>query len=282
MHRLTAVRNQLGLCSRRSNMTSPVAPSSKPLQSRRTRIGLSAGALFSVVGLMAWSTSSTSAAAIAAPTVPGTAVTAAPERSISVHGVGLVEATPDKVTISLGVENKATTAARALQDNSARANELIAVLKAKGVADKDVQTNNLSVSPQYDNAGRRIMGYVVNNSVTATLRDVKGAGALIDAAAGVAGDAIRVNSLQFGISDTAPGTTRARTAAVQDARKQAEQLATAAGVKLGRLRLIQSSSSTPPQPFYAEQARAKADSAPIEVGSQQISVDVDMVFDLEV
>ena len=150
------------------------------------------------------------------------------------------------------------------------------------MADKDVQTNNLSVSPQYDNAGRRIMGYVVNNSVTATLRDVKGAGALIDAAAGVAGDAIRVNSLQFGISDTAPGTTQARTAAVQDARKQAEQLATAAGVKLGKLRLIQSSSSTPPQPFYAEQAVAKADSTPIEVGSQQISVAVDMVFDLDV
>ncbi len=262
-------------------MTSSLTPSSKLPLLRRTRIGLTAGALaLSVAGLTAWSANSSAAAAIAAPTVPGASL---PERSISVHGVGLIEATPDKVTISLGVETKATTAARALQDNSARAAELIAVLKGKGVAAKDLQTNNLSVSPQYDNAGRRIVGYVVNNSVTATLRDVKGAGALIDAAANVAGDAIRVNSLQFGISDTTPGTTQARTAAVQDARKQAEQLAAAAGVKLGKLRLIQSSSSTPtPQPLYAEQAVAKADSTPIEVGSQQISVAVDMVFDLDV
>ena len=264
-------------------MTSVPAPSSKLPLLRRTRIGLCTGALaLSVAGLMAWSANSTPAAATAAPTVPGAPIATTPERSISVHGVGLIDATPDKVTISLGVETKATTAARALQDNSARAIELIAVLKGKGVADKDLQTNNLAVSPQYDRDGRRIVGYVVNNSVTATLRDVKGAGALIDAAAGVAGDAIRVNSLQFGISDTTRGTAQARTAAVQDARKQAEQLAIAAGVKLGKLRLIQSSSSAPaPQPFYAEQARAKADTTPIEVGSQQISVDVDMVFDLE-
>ena len=60
-------------------------------------------------------------------------------------------------------------------------------------------------------------------------------------------------------------------------------MATAAGVKLGKLRLIQSSSSTPtPQPLYTAQATAKADSTPIEVGSQQISVEVDMVFDLDV
>ena len=207
-------------------MTSSLTPSSKLPLLRRTRIGLTAGALaLCVAGLTAWSANSSPAAAIAAPTVPGAPIASLPERSISVHGVGLIEATPDKVTISLGVETKATTAARALQDNSARAAELIAVLKGKGVAAKDQQTNNLSVSPQYDNAGRRIVGYVVNNSVTATLRDVKGAGALIDAAANVAGDAIRVNSLQFGISDTTPGTTQARTAAVQDARKQAEQLA---------------------------------------------------------
>ena len=265
-------------------MTSSLTSSSKLLGSRSARLGLCAGAIaLCVTGLMAWSANSTPAAAIAAPTVPGAPIASIPERSISVHGVGLIDATPDKVTISLGVETKATTAARALQDNSARATELIAVLKGKGVADRDLQTNNLSVSPQYDNAGRRIVGYVVSNSVTATLRDVKGAGALIDAAANVAGDAIRVNSLQFGINDTAPGTAKARTAAVQDARKQAEQLATAAGVKLGKLRLIQSSSSTPtPQPLYTAQATAKADSTPIEVGSQQISVEVDMVFDLDV
>jgi uncharacterized protein len=202
-----------------------------------------------------------------------------PPRSIVVHGVGRVNATPDRVTIQIGVETSAPTAGQALKDNSTKATQLISTLKGRGIAEKDIQTSGLSINPQYDNTGRKIERYIVSNSVSVIVRDVNGAGPLIDAAASSAGDAIRVNSLQFGISETAAIVEQARVGAVADARKQAEQLAKAAGVKLGALRTIQSNSLATPQPIGLAEAR-KDTAAPIEAGTQEVFVDVDMAFDL--
>ena len=205
-------------------------------------------------------------------------------RSITVHGVGRISQTPDQATVVIGVETRAATAAAALTANSTKANQLIATLKSNGIAPKDIQTSNLSVYPQYDNQGRRITGYQVTNTVTATVKDLKNAGTLIDAAAAVAGDAFRVNGLSFSISDNAKPLASARAAAVADARAQADQLATAAGVKLGQLRTFSSSSSSVPTPVFRDVAAAKtmaADSAvPIEAGSQEVTAEVDLVFDM--
>lgn len=205
-------------------------------------------------------------------------------RSVRVQGIGLVTQVPDQVTISLGVETKAATAAAALRDNNAKSNELIKVLKARGVADKDLQTSQLSIYPQFDNRGVRITSYQVNNSVTATLKDLANAGALVDAAAAVAGDAIRVNSLSFSIADTSAVLAKARLAAVKDARAQAEQYAAAAGVKLGALRTITGGSASVPPPVFAEAktAAASVDAAPAPIlpGNQEVTANVELVFDL--
>lgn len=204
-------------------------------------------------------------------------------RTINVHGIGRVDETPDQVTVTLGVETSGPNASEALKENNAKAADLIKLLKERGVKDRDVQTSNLSIYPQYDNTGRRIERYTVNNTVTATIKDVKGAGALIDGAATAAGDAIRVNGLSFGVSELGPARQKARTAAVKDGRAQAEELAEAAGVKLGKLRMIQGSGSyAPPQPIaYAEAKMADASAVPLEAGSQQVTVEVDLVYDIE-
>ena len=96
-----------------------------------------------------------------------------------------------------------------------------------------------------------------------------------------AGDAIRINGLSFGIGDTAKAQGRARELAVGDARTQAEQLAKAAGVKLGALRTIRTSAEpvVGPQQFNTEAAVAKA-SVPIEAGSLEVSASVQLVYDI--
>ena len=203
-------------------------------------------------------------------------------RTIVVHGIGRVSQVPDRATLNIGVETHAATAAAALADNNSKAGQLIKVLKDRGVLPKDIQTSNLSVYPQYDNQGRKIVSYQVTNTVTATVRELKDAGSLIDAAASVTGDAFRVNGISFSISDNSKALATARTAAVADARSIAEQLAAAAGVKLGQLRTITSSSSSVPSPVVQQlqAARVAEASVPIEAGSQEVTAEVDLVFDM--
>ncbi len=204
--------------------------------------------------------------------------------SIAARGIGLVKGTPDTLRVVLGVETRSASAKDALAANNEKANALVDTLKGKGVEVKDIQTSQLSIHPTYDDKGQRITGYQVNNTVTATLHDIAGAGALIDAAAGAVGDAVRVQSIGFSIDDDSALKAEARTQAVHLAQLQAEQMAKAAGVKLGAIRLISEIPASGPMPYYERLAGAPAGdaakSAPILPGTQELSVTVDVVWDI--
>ena len=195
--------------------------------------------------------------------------------SITTRGVGTVAGTPDTLTVVLGVQTRAPSAADALADNNTRATGLLDVLRGRGVADRELRTSGLSISPTFDTDGR-ITGYEVTNQVTATLRDVAGAGALIDAAAQAAGDAVRVQQISFGIDDDARPRAEARADAVRQAVTQARQLADAAGVGLGPiLSITEVTDARPPVPAARMDAAAQA--VPIEPGTQDVSVSVEVV-----
>ncbi|MDQ1500352.1 MAG: uncharacterized protein QOI86_3692 [Actinomycetota bacterium] len=205
--------------------------------------------------------------------------------SIAARGVGLVKGTPDTLRVVLGVETRSPSAKDALTANNDKANALIDTLKSKGVQAKDIQTSQLSINPTYDDKGQRITGYQVNNQVTATLHDIAGAGGLIDAAAGAVGDAVRVQSIGFSIDDDSALKAEARTQAVHLAQLQAEQMAKAAGVKLGRIHLItEIPSSSGPMPMYDQYksgaGAVSAAPAPVLPGTQELSLTVDVVWDI--
>jgi hypothetical protein len=206
--------------------------------------------------------------------------------SIAARGVGLVKGTPDTLRVVLGVETRSPSAKDALAANNDKANALVDTLKSKGVEAKDLQTSQLSINPTYDDKGQRITGYQVNNTVTATLHDIAGAGALIDAAAGAVGDAVRVQSIGFSIDDDSTLKAEARTQAVHLAQLQAEQMAKAAGVKLGAIRLISEVPASSPMPYYDQLASGRtaapgaASPAPILPGQQELSLTVDVVWDI--
>ena len=202
---------------------------------------------------------------------------AAPDRtSITTRGVGTVAGTPDTLTVVLGVQTRAASAAAALADNNTRAGGLLESLRGRGVADKDLRTSGLSISPTFEADGR-ISGYEVTNEVTATLRDIAGAGALVDAAAQAAGDAVRVQQIAFGIDDDAQPRAQARADAVRQAVTQARQLADAADVGLGPiLSITEVSGNQPPVPITRGSAAAQA-AVPIQPGTQDVSVTVEVV-----
>lgn len=218
---------------------------------------------------------------VEAATAPTASAGSAVDRAaIAVQGVGKVTGTPDVMTIVLGVETRAALAKAALEQNNTLAAQVIAVLKDSGVDPADLQTSRLSVSPTYGDKND-ITGYQVTNSVTAVLRDVAGAGAVIDAVGQQAGNAARVQQLSFSIDDDSALRSAARADAVKQAQVQAKQLADAAGVQLGAVRSITESNASLPTPLYAAAESSTAAAAvPVEPGIQELRVVVQVVYDI--
>ena len=203
--------------------------------------------------------------------------------TISVAGHGKVEGTPDTVTVTIGVQTTDPSAQTAMQKNGDEATALIDALKSRGVAAKDIQTNDLSVSPTWDTKGQQITGYSVSNPVSVRLHDITHAGSIIDAAAAKVGNDVRLQGVAFSIEDPTGALAQARAAAVKDAITQAQQLAAAAGVKLGAIRSIDDTGTQLPQPQYftgTTAGDAVHASTPVEPGSQQLAVDVSVVYDI--
>jgi uncharacterized protein YggE len=157
--------------------------------------------------------------------------------------------------------------------------------KNAGVADKDVQTSNLSISPNVSGCGNHVDGYEVDNTVTAKLRDVNKAGNIVDAATKVSDNEIVVRSLSFSFDDNSSMVAAARTLAVKRAQDQARQLADAVGVSLGNLDSISSTSvpvGPPPETAGARAtpSAAAAPTPPVNPGSQTVSVEVTLVYQI--
>jgi uncharacterized protein YggE len=203
-------------------------------------------------------------------------------RTITGTATGKIEGVPDTLTVTLGVESRAGTAQAALAQNADRATRVINALKAAGVAPADLQTEQLSLNPSYGKQFQ-ITGYAVSNIVTAKVHDVLNAGKVVDAAAAQAGDDIRVQGVALSIEDTGKLVAAARADAVARARTQARQLADAADVKLGPVEKITEARTDAPFPVLRQfsEDKAAASATPIEPGTQELTVDVTVVFRIE-
>ncbi len=208
-------------------------------------------------------------------TAPAGAATRA--RTITVTGVGEVRGRPDVADLSIGVSGRGATAAGALGTVSGRAEKVLGVLRDAGIADDDIQTNDLSIQPVFDGQDR-VAGYQASNTVTARIRDLSKAGATVDAATATAGDTIRLQGITFSIDDDSKLLATARTKATERARAQAEQLASGAGVEVGDVVSISEATSTSPVTFSTGDAAAKAAETPVQPGSQTLSVSATVAF----
>lgn len=200
-----------------------------------------------------------------------------PERLVSVVGEGRVATTPDMAVISLGVTHQAKTARAAMDMVNGDAVALLAALAAFDVAPRDVQTDQLSVSPLWDNGDRvrRITGYVARNAVSVRVRDLPKLGAVMDAALSAGSNDF--NGVNFAMQDPTPLEAQARAAAVKDAMARAAELAEAAGVTLGPVvSLTEQGGYSQPRMMAA----ARSEDMAIATGEVAISASVSMTFDL--
>lgn len=146
--------------------------------------------------------------------------------TLSVTGSGNVTVIPDKANVTLGVSTHAKDAASAQNENARRAAAVQAAVKALGIDDKAIKTQNYSFRPTYEQNARhenQINGYTVDNSVVVTIEDLGKVGKVIDAA--LRAGANQVNSLTFAARSTDALKKVALIAAVNDAKNKAEIIA---------------------------------------------------------
>ncbi|WP_022696998.1 SIMPL domain-containing protein [Euryhalocaulis caribicus] len=206
---------------------------------------------------------------------------------LSLNATGEAKAAPDMATLSAGVVSQAQTAEAALSENSSKMNRVVAELRKAGVADKDIQTSNLNISPVYANnrenteTGPRISGYRASNQVTATVRDLDDVGPAIDAM--VRAGANNVNNVGFSRENSDEEMDAARRDAMEKILEKARLYAEAGGFKLGPILELSESGGYYPQPQYARMAMAEsADGAtPVEPGELTMSVNVNATFQIE-
>ena len=227
------------------------------------RLLLAVAALFTLVAL---------AGAVGLPDLAG--AQDAPEGdTITVTGVGSIEAVPNEAQMSFGVETRAPTAKAAVAANADAMRRIINALRqARG---RELATQWVSVYPVTNDTGA-VDGYAASNSVSAT-SDVDDAAELIDAAAEAGANQISGPGLS---SSNAEALYRqALGKAVAEARARAEVLAKAAGRSLGEIKAISESSSA--MPYYAERMQATdAASTPIVPGEQETSASISVTFAL--
>ncbi|MEP6976452.1 MAG: SIMPL domain-containing protein [Thermoleophilia bacterium] len=193
---------------------------------------------------------------------------------ITVNGTGAVRAVPDRADFSFGVQSTGRTASAALDANSAEMRKVIAALREAGVAAADIQTQQVALSPRLADNGETILGYIAQNTVSAHLRDLGRAGAVIDAAVGAGANQVFGPSLSR--SNEAELYRNALRSSVADARTKAQAIAAAAGVTLGAVIGVTETGGAP-VPIEGK-AGAATDATPIEPGTQDIQASVTVTF----
>ena len=253
---------------------------------------------------------------------------------IWVSGRGEASAAPGLATLNLGIVASAATVAEARASAAEAMAQTLEVLKARGVADLDIQTSHFNINAKYtsrevtrcfdDSEGsgtevepaalpmgapespepiiqleavgrpkggsecvlereQVVLGYQATNQLTVTVRSMDSLGGIIDGAIEAGGDLARFQNVSFSIEDPTALKDEARAEAIQNLRAKAEQMASLAGVQLGRLSYLTESGGFAPSPMVMMERAAFGDMAaptPIMSGELDVTVSVQAAFEI--
>lgn len=217
--------------------------------------------------------------------------------TISVSGDGEVFAVPDMATFSVTIQEEAKDVKAAQDVATKKGNDIIAYLKKGGIDEKDIQTTDYSIYPQYDyiNAvcsggycppGKQTLrGFQVSQTLTVKVRDTKKAGDLLS---GVGSRGVSsVSGLSFTIDNQDMLEAEARDEAIAKAKAKAEVLAKSLGVRIVRVVGFSEGGGGGPL-YYAKAMSMEADgrggvappSPEIPVGQNKITSNVTVTYEI--
>ncbi len=223
--------------------------------------------------------------------------------TINVSGHGEALAVPDIATFTFSITSQKLTVALAQDDVTKKINEITQYLKSAGVDEKDIQTSDYSVYPQYEYSQsvcpaasggtiiycppgkQNLKGYEVRQTTTVKVRDTAKAGDLLTGVGGKG--ATEVSGLNFTFDKPDQVQTQARDKAILNAKTKAEDLARALGVSLVRVVSYSENGNYPTPMYYAKDMAvgmggvAETRSSPeISVGQNKVSSDVNITYEI--
>ena len=222
-------------------------------------------------------------------------ILAAGHTLLTVQAEGMATREPDIAMFTAGVTTEGSTASAALAENSRRMTDIFTALKAAGIAPRDMQTNNLNISPVYaqpkrlpngtfEETERRITGYRVVNSVSVRQRKLDDYGKVIDAL--VSAGANQVNGPRFSLDQPEAAQDEARADAIKSARQQAEVYAKAAGLHVVRIVSITEAGGYSPEITVSARKMSYASvpppppPPPLATGEAEVTARVSVRFEL--
>ena len=231
-----------------------------------------------MLGALSWTAPAVAQQASITQTIAGT--------RLDVNATGEVTRVPDLAVISAGVVTRSPNATAALQDAAQRMQRVIAALKRAGIADRDIQTSNVNLNPDYrypENQAPQITGYTASNQLTIKFHDIRNSGKILDAL--VAEGANQISGPNLTIEHPEAALDEARAAAIANGRARAELYARSLGLRIVRVVAVSESGgyaiappAPPPPPMMARMDVAQTK---IEPGEQKLQVSVAMTFELQ-
>jgi len=197
---------------------------------------------------------------------------------IAVTGRGEVKVSPDRATIQISVQTRASTAAAAAAENANKQQAVLEALRALGLGNDQLSTINYNVYPEqrYEQGKEPVVvAYNVTNTILAEVRKLSQVGPVIDAA--LSHGANMITSLQFYASNTEAARRTAIATAIEKARADAEAAARAARGTLGTLLEINIGAYSPPPPrpmMLLKRADVAQAETPINAGEETLAVEV--------
>lgn len=216
---------------------------------------------------------------------PITIQQAAVPYQISATGQGKVYLTPDVSYINIGVHSEEKDVSAALTANNAQSQAIASALQELGVEAKDIQTTAFNVYPKqnFGSQGEALdTKYVVENTVYVTIHDLPNLGKILDTV--IRAGANSINGIEFDVLDKSKAMSQARQMAIDDAKKNAQELATASGIQLGKISNINVYTTNQPVSVYESKDRAMSTAAgqvPVSAGQLVLTVEANISYEIK-
>ncbi len=216
-----------------------------------------------------------------------------PVRNLNVSAEGKTTVKPDIAQFSFSVITEGADLEKITSDNNKRIAEVVKYIKGEGISEDDIKTTQYNLQPKYQYIESQkksyISGYELTQSVFVKVRDLdKNLGKISTILGSLPEMGInQISGVSFTVDDPEEFMAKAREEAFMKAHEKAKAIAKANGISLGRVINASEFQNGPIYPYYdkamgfgGEIARVAAPPAPLEPGTQEIVVNVNVTYAL--
>ncbi len=213
--------------------------------------------------------------------------------SFSVEGTAKRDVKPDTINLTVGVITEGNDIIKMQDAGNKKINDTVAELKDLGISEDKIQTSVFSLTPTYDYTGNtsKIVGYTLNIELAvevAATEEGNAAGDVIQIATDNGLNEVR--SLQYSLSNQEDVLEELKLEAIADAKAKKDDLADAAGLRLGKLKTISDYGSYYPMSYRSNdlllaEASAGAEDADtkiqVQTGTSELSISVTLIYEIK-